>query len=119
MNSSLRAAVLAEWRGLPEVRPKPDRWQAPAELIPQLMQKLGLRERLRESEVLGAWREIVGDFIAAHSEPVCLRDRVLYVRVLQPTLHYQLEQISRPEILRKLKERFGASVMRDVRFRVG
>ena len=29
----------------------------------------------------------VGDFIAAHSAPVALRERILYVRVLQPALH--------------------------------
>jgi hypothetical protein len=34
-------------------------------------------------------------------------------------LHYELEQISKSEILRKLKKRFGAKTIRDVRFRVG
>ena len=43
--------------------------------------------------------------------------RILYVRVLQPALHYELEQISKPEILRKLKQRFGSKTIRDVRFR--
>jgi hypothetical protein len=43
----------------------------------------------------------------------------LYVRVLQPALHYELEQISESEILRKLKQRFGGKTIRDVRFRVG
>jgi hypothetical protein len=38
------------------------------------MQRLGLRERLRETEVIEAWSKIVGDFIAAHSAPVALRD---------------------------------------------
>jgi hypothetical protein len=52
--------------------------------------------------------KIVGDFIAAHSTPVALRKGILYVRVLQPALHYELEQISKPEILRKLKQRFGS-----------
>ena len=119
MNASLRAAVLAEWRGLSERKLKPDRWQSPAELMPKLMQRLGLRERLRESEVIDAWSKIVGDFIAAHSTPVALREGILYVRVLQPALHYELEQISKPEILRKLKQRFGSKTIRDVRFRVG
>ena len=119
MNSSLRAAVIAEWRGLPEKRLRPDRWQAPAELVPKLMQRLGLRERLRETEVIDAWSKIVGDFIAAHSAPVALREGVLYVRVLQPALHYELEQISKSEILRKLKQRFGGKTIRDVRFRFG
>lgn len=119
MNPSLRAAVIAEWRGLPERKLRPDRWQAPAELMPKLMQRLGLRERLHETEIIEAWSKIVGDFISAHSAPVALREGVLYVRVLQPALHYELEQISKSEILRKLKQRFGGKTIRDVRFRVG
>jgi len=119
MNPSLRTAVIAEWRGLPERKLQADRWQSPAELMPKLMQRLGLRERLRETEVIEAWSRIVGDFIAAHSAPVALREGVLYVRVLQPALHYELEQVSKIEILRKLKRRFGSKTIRDVRFRVG
>ena len=58
------------------------------------------------------WSKIVGDFIAAHSAPVALREGILYVRVLQPALHYELEQISKSEILRKLKQRFGGKTIR-------
>jgi predicted nucleic acid-binding Zn ribbon protein len=119
MTPSLRAAVIAEWRGLPERQTRPDRWQSPADLVPKLMQRLGLRERLHETEVIEAWSKIVGEFIAAHSAPVALREGILYVRVLQPALHYELEQISKIEILRKLKKRFGGKTIRDVRFRVG
>ena len=119
MNAALRAAVMAEWRGLPEKKARVDRWQSPAYVIPKLMKRLGLRERLRETEVIDAWSKIVGDFIAAHSAPVSLREGILYVRVLQPALHYELEQISKSEILRKLKQRFGGKTIRDIRFRVG
>jgi len=119
MASSLRSAVIAEWRGLPEKKTKADRWQSPAEVVPKLMQRLGLRERLHETEVIDAWSKIVGEFIAAHSAPVALREGVLYVRVLQPALHYELEQISKSEILRKLKQHFGGKTIRDIRFRVG
>jgi predicted nucleic acid-binding Zn ribbon protein len=116
---SLRAAVLAEWRGLPEKKTRKDRWQAPADLLPKLMQRFGLRERLHETEVIDAWSKIVGEFIAIHSTPVALRDGILYVRVLQPALHYELEQVSKIEILRKLKQRFGSKTIRHIRFRVG
>ena len=119
MKPSLRAAVIAEWRGLPERKTRQDRWQSPADLMPKLMQRLGLRERLHETEVIEAWSKIVGEFIAAHSAPVALREGVLYVRVLQPALHYELEQISKSEILRKLKQRFGSKTIRDIRFRIG
>ncbi|MDP9187444.1 MAG: DUF721 domain-containing protein [Verrucomicrobiota bacterium] len=119
MNPSLRASVISEWRGLPEKRPAPDRWQTAAVVLPKLMQRLGLKERLHETEVMEAWAKIVGDFISAHSAPVALREGVLYVRVLQPALHYELEQVSKIDILRKLKQRFGGKVIRDIRFRVG
>src|ERR1700746_3379115 len=119
MNRSLRAAVIGEWRGVPERKMRPDRWQAPSDLLPKLMQRLGLRERLHEAEVIDAWSKIVGEFIAAHSSPVALREGILYVRVLQPALHYELEQVSKIDFLRKLKKRFGGKVIRDVRFRVG
>ena len=119
MTPALRAAVIAEWRGLPERKLRPDTWQAPSDLLPGLMQQLGLAQRMRETEVMEAWKQIVGDFIAAHSTPVSLREGVLVVRVLQPVLHYQFEAISKSEILRKLKQRFGARVIRDLRFRLG
>jgi predicted nucleic acid-binding Zn ribbon protein len=119
MNAALRAATIAEWRGLPQNKSRSDRWQATADLLPRVMQRLGLKERLHEAEVIEAWSKIVGDFIAAHSSPVVLREGILYVRVLQPTLHYELEQVSKIDILRKLKQRFGAKVIRDVRFRIG
>jgi predicted nucleic acid-binding Zn ribbon protein len=119
MNPSLRATAIAEWRGLPQATVRPDRFRATAELVPTLMQRFGLKERLHESEVIDAWGKIVGEFIAAHSSPVSLREGVLYVRVLQPALHYDLEQVSKIAILRKLKQRFGGKVIRDVRFRIG
>ncbi|HEX4638157.1 MAG TPA: DUF721 domain-containing protein [Chthoniobacterales bacterium] len=119
MARSLRTKVIAEWRGLPEKTVTHNRWSAPVDLLPKLMQRLGLKDRLQETEVLEAWSHIVGQFIAAHSAPVALREGVLYVRVLQPALHYELEQVAKIDIIRKLKQRFGGKVIRDVRFRVG
>ena len=58
--------------------------------------------------------------MARHSGgSVASGEGILYVRVLRPALHYELEQVSKSEILRKLKQRFGGKTIRDVRFRVG
>jgi predicted nucleic acid-binding Zn ribbon protein len=118
MNPSLRRAVITEWRGLPSDPPRPDRAQPIGDLLPKVMQKLGLQERMQETEVRAAWKSLVGDFNAAHSCPIALRDGTLSVHVLQPSLRYELER-NRLEILRKLKQRFGARVIRDLRFRLG
>lgn len=119
MSPSLRRKVIADWRGLPSEMPRPDRVQNVADLLPNVMQKLGLKERLQETEVRAAWRELVGDFNAEHSCPIALRDGTLFVHVLQPALHYEMERVNKAEILRKLKRRFGGRVIRDLRFRLG
>lgn len=84
----------------------------------KVVAKLGLAKRVREEEILRAWEEIAGPFIAQHSTPQRLVEGVLHIRVLQPTMLYELDRTLRPEILAKLKERFGRTV-RDVKFRVG
>ena len=115
----LRARVLAEWRGLPETPFPKDTAQPIGEALAKVMKGLGLSERLHEEEVLIAWREMVGDFFAKHSSPHRLKDGVLYVNVLQPTVHFEMERVWKRDILAKLKTRFGARVVRDMRFRLG
>ena len=83
------------------------------------MQGMGLGELVRESEVLEAWKEIAGDFLAAHSAPSKLKEGVLYVRVLQPSIHFEMERVWKPQLLEKLKKRFGTRVVRELRFRLG
>ena len=114
-----RAQILREWRGLPEPPPKPDRLTTAAAAVGKVMAALGLGERLRQEEVLGAWRGIVGDFIASHAQPQRLDKGVLIVQVLQPTMHYELDRVWKPKILAKMKERFGARTVREIKFRIG
>jgi predicted nucleic acid-binding Zn ribbon protein len=118
MKPSLRNRVIAEWRGLPEVPFVRDTAKAVGVPLTKVMAALGLGDRLREEEVKRAWSEIVGEFLANHSTPASLTNGVLTVRVLQPALHYEFDRNCRPQILAKLRERFGKSV-RDLRFRIG
>lgn len=113
----IRRRVLEEWRGLPDASEKSERCILAADALKKILPKLGLTERLNEQEVQAAWREIVGDFLAEHSVPVSMKDGVVMVQVLQPTVRYELDRTWKPEILRKLKARFGARTIREVRFR--
>lgn len=119
MNSHLREHVLAEWRGPLQKPPRADRTVSSADAVQKVMRSLGLNERLHEVQVLQCWKEIVGDFIAGHSCPSRLRDGILFVQVVQPTVHYELDRIWKPQILKKLKARFGAKTIREIRFRTG
>ncbi len=118
MNPQLRSKVIAEWRGMPE-RPFPqDNWKPVAGVLEKLITQLGLGKRVREEEIMRAWSDIVGPFIAQHSTPQRLIEGVLHIRVLQPSMLYELDRTLRADIVAKLKARFGRTV-RDVKFRVG
>jgi predicted nucleic acid-binding Zn ribbon protein len=119
MKSFLRDYVLQEWRGLPQSQSKGDRMLLAADVLHQLAPKLGLESRLREQEVLAAWKAIVGDFFARHSHPAKLREGTLIVNVLQPTVLFELDRKWKPVVLQKLKQRFGGRVIKEVRFRLG
>lgn len=119
MSTNLRARALAEWRGYRETAPAPDCSQRVSDALGKVMRSLGLQERLTEAQILAAWKEVVGEWFALHTCPERIRDGVLHVRVVQSSIHYELDRNWRAEIVRKLKARFGPGRVRDIRFRVG
>ena len=111
---SLRRFVVEEWRGLPEKRDeRPLVFVAGA--IEQLITRLGLRERIDEADIQAAWRGIVGDFLAQHSQPARLVNGILHIQVMQSSVRYELDRTWRAEILRKLQSRFGKNAIKDIR----
>jgi len=119
MNARLRAEILAEFRGYWEPKKRSDRCVAVGAVLGPLMKKLGLGDRLDEAEIGRTWTELVGEFLGSHSKPDRLKEGVLYVRVLQPTLLFELDRVWKPEVLRKLKAKYGPKKIRDIRFRAG
>jgi predicted nucleic acid-binding Zn ribbon protein len=115
---TLRRKALAEWRGIEDPLRKSDRCASVAELLQKVMPKLGLADRLSEQQITGAWRDVVGDFLAQHSLPVGLSGGVLTVQVVQPSVRYELDRNWKSDILAKLQARFGPRTVREIRFRL-
>lgn len=115
ISKSLRRHVLEEWRGLPD-RARPERLTDSASAIQDLVKRLGLSERIDEAEIAAEWKAIVGDFLAEHSKPARLQQGILVIQVVQPTIRFELERTWKKQIIAKLKERFGTSTIRDVKF---
>jgi len=84
-----------------------------------VLKGLGLEEQFNEQELTGAWKEVVGDFLADNSRPGAIRRGTLEILVLQPSILYMLERDMKGVVLRKLQARFGKDRIKGVRFRVG
>lgn len=89
-----------------------------ADLVGPIVAQAGIGDRMKLEEVLGAWREIVGDFLFQNSRPDSIQRGVLMVRVLQPTVHHVLA-MERPRILKRLQEKLKNSGIKDVRLKHG
>ena len=86
--------------------------------VDDILRKQFFAESLDEDEVKAVWKELAGEFIGAHTEPVSVKEGNLVLRVTQPAMRFHLEQM-KPELLRKIRERFGTEKIKSVRFTLG
>ena len=73
---------------------------------------------LKSYSILGAWNEIVGATVAAHSQPRSIRNRILFVDVTHSTWMQQL-QFLKPTLLEKVNTFLGEPLIQDIRFKLG
>jgi predicted nucleic acid-binding Zn ribbon protein len=110
--------LMREWLGCD----KPDDLAAnisrAATWVDEILRKQFFAESLDEDEVKAVWKELAGEFIGAHTEPVSVKEGNLVLRVTQPAMRFHLEQM-KPELLRKIKGRFGADKIKSVKFTLG
>ena len=108
--------VTAEWRRYREPRDPDKRTSIFADALRGLLPKLGLGQSLDEHAVRRAWAALVGPFIAGQSEPDRIRGGILYVRVHQSSVRFELERVWKADIESKLAAEFGPETIRSVKF---
>jgi len=110
--------MIEEWRLLPGTKYEKEVVTV-ASRVHRVFRGLGLEEEFTEQELAGAWREIVGDFLAQNARPGAMKRGVLEIVVLQPSILYMLERELKGKVLKNLQERFGPERIRAVRFKIG
>ena len=118
-SEELRRRVLREWYGCDEpVRSTENILQAGEFLTEILARAGGAKEEADLGRLREAWRALVGEVIAGQCQPDGLREGVVTLRVLQPSMRFHLEQI-KPMLLRRLRSELGGGLVRSVRFVLG
>jgi predicted nucleic acid-binding Zn ribbon protein len=113
----IREEILREWRGADEPADLNGRIHLPEKFIRAILTQTGAAEGLDEDQVRGAWKELEGEFIARHTEPLSVKDGHLVLRVAQPAMRFHLEQM-KPMLLKRIREALGDRV-RSIRFQTG
>jgi predicted nucleic acid-binding Zn ribbon protein len=97
---------------MPAPGPHPERI---GDVLRALLERLPVRERLREYSVWPHWDEIVGSTIAQHARPVRIRRGMLCVAVDSAVWMQEL-QFLKESIREQLNGKVGADVVSDLFF---
>ena len=117
-----RRRVLAQWRGI-DMAPL-EKARAPSappvgNLLPGVLDKLGLDRRRSDAEVLRVWNHLIDPAIVAHAQPTGLHKGTLFVTVDNSVWLAEIVRYRRREILQRLQSSFGREVIAKISFRAG
>jgi hypothetical protein len=109
--------MIGQWRGVEgPLIDLPSRTLG--DILPGVIKELGLNERMMMEEIQAAWRTVAGEVIAKGSCPDTIQRGVLYIKLLQPAIHYAVHG-ERAKMLQHLNELLGPGRIKDIRCRHG
>jgi len=89
-----------------------------SQVLEKILPSYGLNARLAEWSLKAKWREIVGEQVAAHSQPIRLSFKRLVVMIDSPAWVQHLTFL-KPELIEKLKRSLSGEPITEITFRVG
>ncbi len=114
----IRNEILREWRGYDEAKNLSEGIHTANKFVTAILRAAGAEDGLHEDQVRSAWKELAGDFISRHTEPVSVKNGHLVLRVTQPAMRFHLEQM-KPMLLVRIREQLGESHIQSVKFTLG
>lgn len=117
-SGGIREEILREWRGCDEAINLNDGVHAAGQFISAILRSTGAEDGLHEDQVRSVWKELAGDYIARHTEPVSVKNGHLVLRVTQPAMRFHLEQM-KPMLLARIRSQLGENLIKSVKFSLG
>ena len=117
-NRKIREEILREWRGADEPADLNAGIHLAENFVAAILRAAGAEDGLNEDQVRATWKELAGDFIARHTEPISVKGGNLVLRVTQPALRFQLEQM-KPMLLTRIREQLGEGRVKTIKFQIG
>lgn len=116
--ADIREEILREWRGAEEPADLNAGIHRADKFISAILRAAGAEDGLHEDQVRATWKALAGDFIGRHTEPLSVKGGNLVLRVTQPALRFQLEQM-KPMLLQRIREQLGDGRIKTIKFQLG
>lgn len=114
----IREEILREWRGIEEPADLNAGIHLAEKFVTTILRAAGAEDGLHEDQVRETWKDLAGEFIARHTEPLSVKGGVLILRVTQPALRFQLEQM-KPMLLTRIRNQLGEDRIKSIKFQLG
>lgn len=89
-----------------------------SEIVPSAMAKIGLAQRFRESALQDQWREVMGEFVAAHTRPAGLQRNILTVEVDHSAWLHEMTLFHKQAMLQNLRKKFPDLGIKELKLRL-
>jgi len=86
-----------------------------SENVQAFLSRMGWTEHIEVASVTARWRDVIGDQIADHCDPVSFDDGVLTLRASSSAWATQMHLMS-GQVRHRLNEEFGREVVKELRF---
>ncbi len=90
-----------------------------ADLLPAVMKELRMDARQGEAEIVKVWNSLIDPNITAHAQPANLNKGTLFVNVDSSVWLSEIVRYRRKEILDRLQNSFGKTVVQKISYRIG
>jgi len=120
--SSARQNVLAQWRGVdlePVETAMAIRARPADKIVSKVLGDLKMDSRRAEIEIVKVWNSALDPNITAHAQPANLHKGTLFVNVDSNVWLSEIVRYRRREILDRLQNSFGKTLIQKISFRVG
>ena len=84
-----------------------------SQAIQELLKSQHLKPKFDEANVLASWERIVGKAIAKRTKRINIRNKVLFVELLSPSMKHDLG-FHKKEMLELIKKEFGNEVVSEI-----
>lgn len=86
-----------------------------SEVLDQVLKSAGLQGTVRAHLVLNRWKEIAGEAVAAHADPVRIEEGVLYLKAENGAWRSQLH-FMKGELIRKINDLAEKRIVKSIVF---
>lgn len=95
--------------------PRLDGSKTAGSVINQLLDRMGIAEKVNDSKIVAAWDDVVGAKIARFTTAQSIENGILTVKVKNPIWRNELTYL-KEEIKYKLNKTAGKFVVKDIKF---